>query len=403
MGFESLSSAIAHVIINYHAYRTKTPLPDISDASIKDFLNRSTDERDQILKDKIIEATTRNNSCRLTLLQYMHLGLSLSEKARITENPDEQEALKSQLVEFIQNLQRLFVFTPANLFITDTLLIALNAEQSLSIYKLNSPKAEAYKLTQTLFSTIGLSSSNSESTEVEIQHYISDLFLFKKNQALSQENIAIEASIDSITQYMNNLEHQIHQIHQTTITTAALKSIQPKQEVLVPTDKAVTTPEIHELHPAKGWEFITNESSVASEIESEIELENTRLIAQNEKLKTIYEEKKQCFILLESTLTTLQKKPEPAPIALTTSELCLGLSRRKITSEAVVTEQPMHRDTGEAKVKNTVRSFRGAIDSGRLSLFGLLAKSLDPTHGFSDSASSDSSNSDSVDSRSSLS
>ena len=150
MGFETLSCAIAHVIINYHAYRTyrtETPLLDISDASIKDFLNRSADERDQILKDKIIEATTGNNSCRLKLLQYMHWGISLSEKARTTEDPAEQAALKIQLVEFIQNLQRLFLFTTANLFITDKLLIPLDKaqklffdteEENLSIYKLNT-------------------------------------------------------------------------------------------------------------------------------------------------------------------------------------------------------------------------------------------------------------------------
>lgn len=411
MGFETLSSAIVHVIINYHAYRTEAPLIDTTvdtanaNASLEHILDCTTDEIDHVIKKKITEATTDNNSCRLTLLQYMHFGLSISEKARkLEDNPDEQEALKTQLVEFILNLQRLFVFTATNLFITDKLVISLDKEQSLLIFKLNSPAAQAYKLTQTLFSTIKLSPENTKSTEAEIQRYVSDLFLFKNNHALSQENIAIEESIQAITQYMNTLECQIAPLSITN-TTPALKSTPPTQSTLEPTDQPHHP---HDAHLTKGWELITLGSSQLSQAE----VENKQLIAQHQELTKAYEEKQQHCIILESTLTTLKNKPkskpEPQfnsvyqPSELTTREVYLGLSRRKITQKAVVTEQPMHREISEPTEKNTLRSFLGSSKPNRFSLFGLLAKSLDLTHGFSDSASSDSSSSESSSCKSGL-
>tara|TARA_R110002126_G_scaffold106938_1_gene242127 strand:+ start:12523 stop:13716 length:1194 start_codon:yes stop_codon:yes gene_type:complete len=392
MGFETLSCAIAHVIMDYHAYRTNTPLLD-TDTSIKNILHCSTDERDRILKEKIIEATTDNNSCRLTLLQYMHFGISLSEKARIIENPDEQKALHLQLVEFIQNIQRLFVFTPANLFITDRLLVSLGTEQSLAVYKLNSPAAEAYKLTHTFFSTIKLSPSSTESTEAEIQHYINDLFLFKQNQALSQDNSSLEDSIASITQYMNTLESQIDQA--TTKTTLIFNLLHQKQETHVSTHNTDNTDNNHEAHATRDWEFVT----LGSSITSEVELENQRLINHNQELTKIYEEKQQRCIILESTLTTLQNKAkvksDPEHIALATPELHLGLSRRKTTHNAVVTEQPMRRDSTESTDNHAMTACRttSMFKSGKFSLFNLLMKSLDASHNFSDSASSDSTNS----------
>jgi hypothetical protein len=388
MEFKNLSCAIAHVIMNYHAYRTNTPLLD-ADAIIQHLLNCSADERDRMLKEKITEATTGNNSCRLTLLQYMHFGISLSEKARIIENPDEQEALHCQLVEFIQNLQRLFVFTPANLFITDRLLVSLGAEQSLAVYKLNSPAAEAYKLTHAFFSTIKLSPSNIESTESEIQHYINDLFLFKQNQALSQDNSSLEASIESITQYMNTLESQIDQA--TTKTTPIFNFLHQKQETPVSTHNTDKPDKNHEAHTTRDWEFVT----LGSSITSESELENQRLINKNQELTQIYEEKQQRCIILESTLTTLQNKPKH--ITPTSPELHLGLSRRKITHHAVVTEQPMRRDSNESTENHAVTACRttSMFKSGKFSLFDLLMKSLDASHDFSDSASSESTSSNS--------
>jgi|GEM_PF-1373193 len=383
MGFETLSCAIAHVIMNYHAYRTGTPLLDAdANTPLEHLLNCNTDKIDQVLKEKIIEATTGNNSCRLTLLQYMHFGISLSEKARILKNSDEQEALHLQLVEFIQNIQRLFVFTPANLFITDRLLVSLGTEQSLAVYKLNSPAAEAYKLTQTLFSTIKLSLSSTESTEVEIQQYI-------QNLALSQDNSSLEVNIASITQSINTLESQIDR---ATITTPIFNFLHPKQEAPIPTHK---TDKTHESHTAKDWEFVT----LGSSITSDIELENQRLINQNQELTQIYEEKQQRCIILESTLTILQNKPQaksdPEHIALASPELHLGLSRRKITHHAVVTEQPMCIEAIGSPEGHAVAGCRAASisKSGRFSLYSLLMKSLDSSHDFSDSASSESTSS----------
>jgi len=305
MGFEALSCAIARVIINYHAHKTQTPpLNTDRDDALEHILNYRTDEIDNILKTKIKKATTGNNT-RLTLLEYMYFGISLSEKARVTENPDEIEAIKPQLIQFIQNIQRLFEVTG---MFAGTLLVPTDPtdeKQSLSIYRLNSSTAQAYKLTQTLLSTIGLSP---ESTEASVQKNINDRFLLKRNPTLSQENTALEVSIESLNQEINALKEEID-----LLTT--LESTHQRLNVFKPTY------EIHEAHEAHDWEFIPDAL-----------LENNRLIAQNQALTKHHEEMQQYHTILEShqknitieaatkaaneTITHLQtkfKQPQLAP------------------------------------------------------------------------------------------
>lgn len=164
MGLEALSCAIARTIINYHALRTQTALCTIdSNHSIEQILNCSTHEIDKILEIKIAEATTENSSSRLTLLQYMHFGISLSEKARIAiaNNTNEIETIKTQLVAFIQNIQRLLTTTG---IISRTLACSTYEGKSLNIYYLNNPKATANPLIHELLKTIALSSTSDQAT-----------------------------------------------------------------------------------------------------------------------------------------------------------------------------------------------------------------------------------------------
>lgn len=345
MGFEGLSCAIARVIINYHAYQTQTSPPNTNCAdkhdSLEHFLNCDKDEINQTLEAKIAEATTGNNSSRLTLLQYMHFGIKLSEKARITENPDEIEAIKAQLVQFIQNLQRLF--EAAGMFAYRTLLIPTDDNQSLLIYRLNSPTTQGYKLTQQLLTTLGLSP---ESTAASIQTYTDDLFLRKENRTLSNDNAKLETEIQLLIQEINDLEKKIDSL------TATPESTRQKSK----------SPEIiHEklnAHETTDWEFIPDASGM-----SETELENNRLIAQNQTLTKRQEETKQHRDSLSEALTALSALPiKPLPQPSGTSTLGSAPSYRTFKAPpnyykqphlGVIKTQPLGTDTQGRTIYST--------------------------------------------------
>jgi hypothetical protein len=314
MGFEALSCAIARVIINYHAHQTqKAPINTNSDDTLEHILNCSIDEINQTLEAKIADATTKNNT-RLTLLQYMHFGISLSERARVTENPDEIETIKPQLIQFIQNIQLLLTTTN---FSSPTLSIPTDEKQSLSIYRLNYPTAqEAYKLTQELLSTMGLSP---ESTEASIQKNINDRFLLKKNPILSQENTALEAVITLLNQEVSALKEEIDLL-------ATLESTHQRLQVFKPTYKIH---EAHEAHEAHDWEFIPDAL-----------LENNRLIAQNQAFTKHHEEMQQYHTILK-----LHQKNIVV-------EAAIKASNETITHLQTKFKQPQFAPTHDAENKN---------------------------------------------------
>ncbi len=366
MGFETLSCAIVRVILHYHAYQTKTPLINTDDdAPLESMLDCTTDEIDTTLKRKITEATTGSNSSRLTLLQYMHFGLSLSEKARNTENPEEIQTTKVQLIQFIQNIQQLFSTT--NIFATRTLLIPTDKEHSLSIYRLDSPTARAYKLTQTFLSTLELSL---ESTKSTVQETVDELFLNKENQSLLKENIGLKASIKVLNQKINLIEEIIDQ---TTTSKPISKTTKPKFNTFEPSSKA------DEPDETKDWEII-----------SPMQLEHHRLMTQNQILTQRHEEKQEHYSILQNLLTTLQEKPTRN--LFSASEKSFSFSRRKeISSQSnIVTQQPTGIDASITIKNRAVLAYPSSFfpASDKCSLMHLLTTSLNLNDRFSDSSSS---------------
>ena len=175
MELEALSCAIAQVITGYHAKKTKT-LP-------------SSSENSKTLEEKISEATTGNNSSRLTLLQYMHFGFTLSEQARMAKHTDNIEAIKPELVTFIQNLQRLL--TTSNILFR-TLTFSTIPGESLDVYLLDYSTSTAHKLIQTLFTGLRLSP---ESDQASIQDNIDARF---ENKILKHEVTLLEKQYNTL-------------------------------------------------------------------------------------------------------------------------------------------------------------------------------------------------------------
>jgi len=201
MELKTLSCAIARVIIHYHAHRTETEALSVHD--LLDLLSNSEDVWHENLKKKIEEATTNNNSSRLTFLQYMLFGLTLSEKARKPEHLENIEVIKSQLIQFIQNLQRLL--TTAG-FLTRELTFPTLPEQSLSVFLLDHSTSTAYQLTQQLFQEIQLSPNT---TNTSIQEAIEELCLIQANQTLIRQNTHLKCQLDSFNQTIASLEHKL--------------------------------------------------------------------------------------------------------------------------------------------------------------------------------------------------
>lgn len=358
MGFESLSYDIARVIMDYHAYRTKTSVLETTDehTSIEHILGDYAGDIHQILDKKIREATTGNNSCRRTLLQYMNFGLFITEQARVATCLDKQETLKIQLIDFFQNLIRLF---------TSTTPLAITLDDSqiyIDQFGHSGPfSSQAYKLTQNLISKTNLSTN---STEEDIRKVMNDLFFFKENQIITQEISTLKQKIDQST---------------PTATTAESS----------PESNNTT----HKAHTTKDWELITRESVV-----SEIELKNIQLRREKKILERIYENEQQ-------HLTILQNSPQQGPSISSTG--CQGLFSRKKILAPVVTEQPIDRNTGEAKHKpSTGILWLPSIQTSPFQTspfsFMRLLRDLTLNKNFSDSASSDSSCSDSVGSESTI-
>jgi len=322
MGFETLSSAIAHVIVNYHAHQTQTnPVSTDNQDTLEHILNCTTEEINSTIEAKIVEATTGTNSSRLTLLQYMHFGLTLSEQARHAEttNVAEIKAIKPQLLQFIQNLQLLLATGYINYF-SRTLSIPTTHEKNLSIYRLDNSTHMASTLTLNLLTTIGLSR---DSTEASIQKNITDRF---DNKILSSQNQTLKAELEAL--------HADIATHTTELEALTQKKSKPA------TSPRSATPGNTDKDEMEGWEAITH----ASEQEK-----NTALFAQNETLSRHLEEASKRMGILKNLITTLQsnqKNSAPLP-----TEDLSGLYRRTqrysfhtSSASGVVTTQPTDDD-----------------------------------------------------------
>lgn len=196
MGFEALSCAIARVIIHYHAYRTHTTAPKIDDEhSLESILKCTTKEINTIIKAKITQATTGNNSSRLTLLQYMHFGLSLSEKARVMDNADEIKAITPALIQFIQNLQRLLTTTS---FFSRTLSMPIGDNQHLLTGKSQPSSRQAAVLTydedDEIDDTASWESMSFTATDLTLEH---QQLIIEKGQ-LEQEYKTLQEKIQTL-------------------------------------------------------------------------------------------------------------------------------------------------------------------------------------------------------------
>lgn len=259
MGFEAVSCAIARVIVDYHAYQTQT--------------RPSYTESSDVLEAKIHEATTGNNSSRRTLLQYMQFGLVLSEQARSASTADEMDTIQPQLIQFIQNLQRLLTTTNPSFF-ASTLTFPISEEKTLTIYRLNDSKTTAHKLILNLLTELEFSPG---STKKSIQE---NLVLRFQNQAFSTE---LEARQQHIT------------------------------ELKLELDKLTTKPLISEKTPLS---FIINPDNTVDEAEDWETITHNTLTTQNNHLVEQLEETKEHIDMLKTLINNVKPKPEkPQPIA----------------------------------------------------------------------------------------
>ena len=259
MGLEALSCAIAEVIHSYHAQKTNPTLP--------------SSEHPKTLEEKISEATHGNNT-RLTLLQYMHFGFTLSESARLAKCSDEIDVIKPQLVQFIQNIQSLLI-TTSTMF-THTLTFSTIAEENFTIYLLDNQKTTASKLIHTLLETLELAP---DSTQASIQ---ATLDLRFQHNSLKTALQALQTNIISLERELDNLAEK-----QSTLST-------------MPSSPAGTTLNTEHEHEADDWESVPDAP----------ERENNHLIIQNEKLSEHIEEAKERIHLLEDLIFEFKKKQE---------------------------------------------------------------------------------------------
>ncbi|MDF1684776.1 MAG: hypothetical protein P1U36_08995 [Legionellaceae bacterium] len=205
MSFEALSCAMARVIVNYHACKTKASLLPSEDLdTLEKMLNCTTEQIDSKIEDKIDNATTGvySDSSRRTFLQYMHFGVLLARKAARAETPDEIRSNQTQLTNFIQNLQRLLTTTTTFSIWPRSLSVPIEEGESLSIALLSYTNADAKTLLLDFFTVLELSQG---STETEIQSNIRQRF---ENHALSIQNKALKTQLEELNQKASVLTTQ---------------------------------------------------------------------------------------------------------------------------------------------------------------------------------------------------